>query len=461
MSKSTFPYDSVSDPDADFPGTASLPIVSTSGAVEGKAPTTGRFIVIYKENARDSEIVRASLYKYAGIKSIPVMEDYMTGDRTSSFERKERSRNFLFQNLGIAVVAGQDEVMSLAASVSDSNSPILAIEPEYIAYPSFNLHQDYLKGFKDAVNFLYDSLTADNATVAGISGTDLSDTDQYTWGLQATRAHTSSYSGKGIKIAVLDTGFDVDHPDFVGRLLTTASFSGAPFADVHGHGTHCIGTACGPQRPASGVRRYGVAYNAQIFAGKVFNNAALPQAVTEDVLAGIEWAMANQCDIVSLSLGVPINQKALQYETTTMRALKAGLLIIAAAGNNAERSLGNAGFVEPPANADSVIAVGSINRRLGISSFSARSSQTTGDGGKVNIVAPGAGIFSSLPVSVGRHGIKSGTSMAAPHVTGIAALWAEATGLRGMDLWNKLLQQALPLNLSSADCGNGLVQAPN
>jgi subtilisin family serine protease len=194
--------------------------------------------------------------------------------------------------------------------------------------------------------------------------------------------------------------------------------------------------------------------------GKVFNNAQpRPSASTGNVIAGLEWALSNGCRVASLSLGVPVNQKILQYDVPMQRALDAGMIVVAAAGNNASRP-GNPGFVEPPANADAALAVAAIDNQLQIARFSARSSQVTGVGGTVNIAGPGVDVFSSLPVAQGGHGFLSGTSMATPHVAGITALLAQATGLAGHALWNRLLQTTRPLNASSADVGSGLVQAP-
>ena len=366
-----------------------------------------------------------------------------------------------FDKLGIAVCSAEQDIQALAASASEADSPILAIEPEYVAHPT-ELALEYVRGYRDAVNQLYDQLskgapgTMEEAEVAAV----LRDTAQFTWGLQATRVSTSQRNGQGIKVAVLDTGLDFQHPDYRGRPIVSQSFvSGVTVQDVNGHGTHCVGTSCGPQRPATGVRRYGVAFGAQIFVGKVFNNNARPGAPTASVIAGIEWALVNGCRVASLSLGAAINQKIMQYEVPMRRALERGMLVVAAAGNNAERPQ-NPGFVEPPANSDGAMAVAATDSRFRIAPFSARSSQVTGVGGIVNIAAPGVAVFSSVPVARGGHAFFDGTSMATPHVAGIAALWSQATGETGLALWNRLLQSVRPLNLPSADVGAGLAQAP-
>ena len=311
------------------------------------------------------------------------------------------------------------------------------------------------------MNHLCDQLAGSTATSGAQSenvASSFQDSDQFTWGLQAIGVSTTRFTGQGIKVAILDTGLDLNHPDFGGQAITSQTFSGVPVQDVFGHGTHCVGTACGPQRPATGVRRYGVACGAQIFVGKVFNNGApRPSAATGDVIAGIEWAVTNGCHVISMSLGVPLNQKVVQYEAPIRRALQAGTLVVAAAGNNADRPT-NPGFVEPPANADASIAVAAVDRHLQIARFSSRSSQLTGVGGIVNVAGPGVAVFSSLPGA--RHGLLDGTSMATPHVAGLAALWAEASGDRGEALWNRVLGSARPLTLASVDVGAGLAQAP-
>lgn len=450
------------------------PLTTETAGREDGVETTGRFIIVFKDEvADDASAIRSTLKQMAGLRDVTSSSDYASG-AVAAEDLAEREVVH-FEQLGIAVVSSAEAIQTLSTTSLDADSPILAIEPEYVARLSSAspavLDLGYLRGYRAAVNHLYDQLTTpeqaaeEEAEIRAI----FQDTAQFTWGLQATGASTSRHNGQGIKVAVLDTGIDLQHPDFSGRAIVSETFSGFPVQDINGHGTHCIGTACGPQRPATGVRRYGVATAAQIFAGKVFNNDDDPGADTRHVIAGIEWAIANGCRIVSLSLGVRIDQQLEQYRTPIRRALNAGTLVVCAAGNNANRPglpgfdpnrPSTNGFVEPPANADHSMAVAAIDSQMRIARFSARSSQVTGVGGIVNIAGPGVAVFSSVPVSRGSHAFFNGTSMATPHVAGLAALWAQAEGLSGMALWNRLVQSARPLSLASADVGAGLAQAP-
>jgi subtilisin family serine protease len=430
----------------------------------GEGETTGRFVVVFKDEVvGDHSAAKNVLSNVAGIRDVSVAADYE--DSAVTAEDLEATESLFFGRLGIAIVSGdEDSVQALATTAADANSPILVIEPEYRAYalndPPDILGQ-YLRGYKDAVDHLYEQLVhpTGEAGVAQMALSAFQDTARFTWGLQATRVHTSRFSGQGVRVAVLDTGIDMQHPDFQGRAITTNSFiAGQTVQDGNRHGTHCIGTSCGPNQPASGARRYGIAYGAAIFAGKVLNNQG--SGATGGIVAGIEWAVVNRCQVISMSLGANINQSVQQYDVPVRRALKAGSLVIAAAGNNAQRSVGNFGFVTPPANADAAMAVAAVDERLAVADFSARSSTVTGVGGKVNVSGPGVRVFSSVPVGSGRYGVLSGTSMATPHVAGIAALWCQATGATGAALWAHLEQSARPLSTSALDVGFGIVQAP-
>jgi subtilisin family serine protease len=158
-----------------------------------------------------------------------------------------------------------------------------------------------LQGYRDAVTNLVDNLIS---TEQGVKTLAVEAEATVTWGLQATKVVNSRFSGRGIKVAVLDTGFDLTHPDFVGRKIISKSFvDNEEVQDKQGHGTHCIGTACGPLTPSI-LPRYGVAYDAEIYVGKVLSNQG--SGSDTGILAGITWAIANGCRIISMSLGARV-----------------------------------------------------------------------------------------------------------------------------------------------------------
>jgi subtilisin family serine protease len=349
----------------------------------------------------------------------------------------------VFPEIGAAVISGgafAARGMSVQAEIPQ-DSAVEAIEPEYFVFATaVDPNSLYFRGFVRAAEAIAQDLrlpgendvaTEEDARALGA-----------TWGLFRCKVPLSLRSGAGIKVAVLDTGFDIGHPDFVGRTLVSQSFVGEPVQDLHSHGTHCIGTAMGPKAPAGVTPRYGIAHRAHIFAGKVLTNAG--SGATANVLAGMNWAIANRCAVISMSLGSAAPVQA-AYTAAGAAALSKGCLIVAAAGNDGAAT-------GSPANSPTIMSVASLDPSLMTSSFS--------NFGKVEIAAPGRDVFSSVPRPA-RYGTKSGTSMATPHVAGCAALWAESSAaLRGMTLWKKLQSTARPLAQPTLRVGSGLVQAP-
>jgi subtilisin len=337
----------------------------------------------------------------------------------------------LFELLGVAVVEAPPDRLA-EAGASDA---ILAVEAERVVYA--------LEVTPGPIR---------DAAPAAV------DESQATWGLQATKVIDSARTGRGIRVAVLDTGLDQQHPDFAGRAITTRSFvEGEDVQDGHGHGTHCIGTALGPGSPEI-APRYGIAYEGEIFAGKVLSNAG--SGGDAGILAGIEWAIENDCAVVSMSLGAPTQpgQAFSQvFERVARRAQDAGTLIVAAAGNESDRP----DVINPvahPANCPSIMAVGAVDAEGAIAPVSNRGIDP--GGGEVDIAAPGVAVYSSWPLPT-RYRTISGTSMATPHVAGIAALHAEQdAAARGAALGALLTGGAQRMALPPQDVGAGLVQAP-
>ena len=413
---------------------------------------TGRQVVVLAPKSGKTNPARA-LASIAGFSNVARSKDFEF--QAVSMSESNAADATVFDELGVAVVSSDPDQRSALMAAAAEGDVVLSVEPELIHH-ALTVTADYTRGYHDGVTDLYERLNGDNGSTATAVVPTPADNDQFTWGLQATRVSSSSRTGRGVRIAVLDTGFDVDHPDFAGRSVTTQSFiAGETVQDAHGHGTHCIGTSCGPVRP-DGTRRYGVATEAEIFAGKVLSDGG--SGSDSGILAGINWALANDCKIVSMSLGADLDQVSNLYEVVGKRALDRGTLIIAAAGNNARRP-GDPGFVGVPANSKSIMAIAALDPSNKPARFSARSSSRTGDGGRIDLAAPGLNVFSSWPMSQ-RYNTISGTSMATPHVAGIAALWLEESGLTGRELWALLVQNARALDVPSVDVGAGLAQAP-
>ncbi len=214
-----------------------------------------------------------------------------------------------------------------------------------------------------------------------------------------------------------------------------------------------MGAKCPPVLP-----RYGIAHEAEIYAGKVLSNAG--SGGDAGILAGIEWALENTCAVISMSLGArtsPGQQHSAVFERVAKRVLEAGTLIVAAAGNESARP-GTINPVGHPANCPSILAVAAVDVNDGIARFSNRG--LNADGGQVDIAGPGVDVHSSWIMPL-RYRKINGTSMATPHVAGIAALYAEADpAARGATLWTTLTGRARRMELPSTDVGAGLVQAP-
>jgi subtilisin family serine protease len=414
--------------------------------------TTGRQVVVFADT-RDDEPVDWSA---AGISDVADSRDFTSGQVSAQALRGAGAT--VFARLGIAVVsAAPDQVTALQAASADRR-PVLSVSPELVHHVLPADVGSYVEGYRDGVSDLAGRLVG-----AGGGGGEetpapppLEDTAAATWGIQAVQAMTSPFTGRGVRVAVLDTGLDLAHPDFAGRAITSESFvEGVTSAqDGHGHGTHCTGTACGPRVPPAGPR-YGIASEAEVFIGKVLSD----EGSGEDggILAGIDWAVANGCAVLSMSLGADVAEAHPPYSAAGRRALQQGSLIIAAAGNNADRENGDFGFVGAPANSVEVLAVGALDPRLVTAWFSARSLPAAG--GEVDVAGPGVDVLSTWPMPT-RYNTISGTSMATPHVAGLAALWAEATGRRGYELWATLTQASRRLTEPSVDVGSGLVLAP-
>ncbi|PYC64322.1 peptidase S8 [Micromonospora arborensis] len=253
-------------------------------------------------------------------------------------------------------------------------------------------------------------------------------------------------TGRGVTVAVLDTGIDATHPDFTGRLAQVRNFTDDPDADDHvGHGTHVASIIAG-SGAASGGRYRGVAPDATLLVGKVCTDGGCPDSA---ILAGMEWAAANGAVVVNLSLGgadtTELDPLKEAVETLTART---GTLFVVAAGNSGPQ----ARSISSPASADSALAVGAMDGADKLAESSSRGPRLAGGAIKPEITAPGVDIVAARarnseaddPVDES-YTRMSGTSMATPHVAGSAALLAQQhPTFRAADLKATLMGTAKP-----------------
>lgn len=407
----------------------------------------------------DAEIVSGR----RGRRRRPVDADDLLGSALSSEERLLPKRE------GVSVETATLTEREVADGKRDTkhlfalNMPVELVRPVSVEAAGLKLEGDPLE----------------NARAAKIS-----------WGIRAIGADASEFTGKGVRVAVLDTGIEPSHPAFQGVELTRKNFTANDDDDHQGHGTHCAGTIFG--QDVDGVR-IGVARGVEsALIGKVLDNEG--RGTTAAVLEGLKWAHSNGANIVSMSLGfdfTKMQEKLVERDwparLATSMALKAfrenlrsfetlvafllqesdqgpGMVIVAASGNESDREADPDYVIDvsiPASASRDMVSVGAVMRvgeKLAVAPFS-----------NINPVlcAPGVGIVSAA--LGGGLRADNGTSMACPHVAGAAALWWEwasnsigsaiGTSVRGKLIGSASLDSFLP-EVENRDRGNGFVMAP-
>ena len=307
------------------------------------------------------------------------------------------------------------------------------------------------------------------------------------WGVKAVGADSSPFDGAGVIAAVLDTGIDAGHPAFSGVDVVQKDFTGEGNGDQNGHGTHCAGTVFG--RNTDGTR-IGVAPGVtKALIGKVLGEEG---GSSEGIVSAIQWAVDNGANVISMSLGIDfpglverLVRQGFPPALATSRALEGyrlnvllferlaslvqargafseAAVIVAAAGNESRRDA-DPNFeiaVSPPAVSDGIISVAALGQ--GAQGLTVASFSNTG----ANVSGPGVAIVSAK-VGGGLRTL-SGTSMATPHVAGLAVLWAQkikSSGpLSALHLTSRLIGSAtvdaLKAGFDAFDVGAGLARAP-
>lgn len=258
--------------------------------------------------------------------------------------------------------------------------------------------------------------------------------------------------GKGVTVAVLDTGCDSIHPDLQEQIIGGRNFTDDDesnpdiFLDYNGHGTHVAGTIAAQQNDNGVV---GVAPEASLLIVKVLNKRGSGQY--EWIINGINYAIEQKADIISMSLGGPNDMPEL-HEAIKI-AISNNILVVCAAGNEGDGDDLTDEFAFPGCY-NEVICVGAINLERNSSDF-------TNSHNEIDLVAPGEKILSTY--LKGKYATLSGTSMAAPHASGALALIKSLVNnnfgreLSEPELYAQLIKRTIPLGFSPKLEGNGLV----
>ena len=348
----------------------------------------------------------------------------------------------------------------LKAYIIDTPNPAVAeharalLEPDYIVAPNIdlalpkpNLQQKYRERPPTATDW---------PAVSGIA-----------------RARELGITGQGVLVGVLDTGCDADHREFQDKLIDFRYVPLAPDTDimracrgfdVDGHGTHVCGIVAG--------REVGVAPGVELMAASVIESETLNTSL-ERVVIALNWMMAqfqleenlHKPTIINISLGYRREWLGENRTELAMQGIQQilqtlvqdyNVLPIVAIGNDGP------GQMRAPASYAETLSVGAVNRWLQPASFSGGGASAVAHAANPDIMGFGVDIFSSLERTIDGqsvYAVTSGTSMAAPYVTGIAALAASADPtLQGQKLRNYLLEHALPLDLTGDRVGAGLAR---
>ncbi|MFF9807344.1 S8 family serine peptidase [Streptomyces coeruleorubidus] len=328
------------------------------------------------------------------------------------------------QKKGLKVIVGyQGSAAATKADVRDAGR---------LSHSLKTVNADAVSTPQEDAPELWDAVTNGDKTASGIAhvwldGVRKASLDKSVPQIGAPKAWAAGYDGKGVKIAVLDTGVDATHPDLKGQVIGAKNFTTSPdTTDKVGHGTHVASIAAGTGAKSGGKYK-GVAPGAKIINGKVLDDGGFGS--DSEVLAGIEWAAAEGADVVNMSLGGGDTPAIDPLEAAVNKlSEEKGILFAIAAGNEGdfgEQTIGS------PGSAAAALTVGAVDDKDVLADFSSRGPGMDG-ALKPDVTAPGVDITAAsapgnqIAAEVGEkpagYMTISGTSMATPHVAGAAAL---------------------------------------
>ncbi|WP_256684526.1 S8 family serine peptidase [Halococcus qingdaonensis] len=267
--------------------------------------------------------------------------------------------------------------------------------------------------------------------------------------VNAPAAWDTTLGDSGVKVAVIDTGVQYDHPDLSGNFDSTmgkdfADNDGDPYPDVPAdeyHGTHVAGIVASATDNGTGVAGMG---NSTLISGRALDESG--SGSTADIADAIEWAADQGADVINMSLGgggyTNTMKNAVSYAQSN------GSLVVAAAGNNGTSS------VSYPAAYNECLAVSALDSNENLASYSQY-------GSEIELAAPGSDVLSTTTETRGSYEKLSGTSMATPAVAGVAGLTLARWNLTNSELRSHLKNTAVNVGLSADEQGSGRVDAAN
>ncbi|WP_142919182.1 S8 family peptidase [Peribacillus saganii] len=291
-------------------------------------------------------------------------------------------------------------VPALAVTIENKDIDQLEDNPD-IAYVEENIT---FSALEDSIRLLSEEQVKSKAASYGVPR------EESQWNLQAVKASSAwsrGYTGRGVKVAVIDSGIAPHAELKIAGGISTVNYTNSYFDD-NGHGTHVAGIIASKKNGAGLV---GVAPNTEIYAVKAMDSKG--NGNLQDLLEAIDWAIVNKIDILNMSLSLTEDSRLLRAMID--KANNSGMLVVAAGGNSGTPD-GSGNTVEYPAKYSSAIAVSAVDSQLERGSFSAA-------GEEIQFAAPGVDVISTY--LNGGYAQANGTSMAAPHIAGLLALLKE------------------------------------
>ncbi|MEU7788813.1 S8 family serine peptidase [Amycolatopsis sp. NPDC049159] len=412
------------------PGERHSVTLLTGDVVQVESVPGGRRIATVRPG-KDRESIRFSQSEVDG-KLVVVPSDAMR------FVAAKRLDKDLFDVTGLIAQGYADEaaaqlplIVHYAEGMSIAAAPTLAGTERGAELPS--VHGRAVREDKKRAGEFWRSFTGPQAASGAVERISLdrkvhASLDRSVPQIGAPEAWAAGYDGSGVKVAVLDTGFDATHPDLAGRVEKTANFSSsADMVDRFGHGTHVASTIAGSGAADAGKRK-GAAPGAKLYIGKVLGDDG--SATSSEVLQGMEWAAATGAKVINMSLGGGATDGTddLSVALNELSA-RTGALFVVAAGNDGRLGPETIGT---PGTADAALTVGAVDRQDQLAPFSSTGPRLGDQAVKPDITAPGVDIVAARAAGTSMGAVvdqyytaASGTSMATPHVAGAAAILAQ------------------------------------